>query len=227
MATLRGLANNRVSEAADDPAYGHVTTHTESYEAPKRRNSEERVTKERAIWGCNYCDGELSGLILGRVRGNLAGLLLLAMACDISCCDAVPQKWRSYLRRCSATSRWKRATRQSSSARVTSPPRHSSRRSTRAGSRRPRRGSVGCRPATPTTLATAALFPGADIPHVIINFQLWKDVVKVLRAAPASYMPVAPNRNRLLATLLALPAPPLRPIHVHPRRGCIKPPVNT
>ena len=28
MATLRGLANNRVSEVAGDPAYGHVTTHT-------------------------------------------------------------------------------------------------------------------------------------------------------------------------------------------------------
>ena len=42
-ATLR-VANNRASEVAGDPAYGHVTTRTESYEAPKRRNSEERGT---------------------------------------------------------------------------------------------------------------------------------------------------------------------------------------
>ena len=46
MAELRSLANNRASEAADDPAYGHVTTRTESYGAPNRRNS---VTKERTI----------------------------------------------------------------------------------------------------------------------------------------------------------------------------------
>ena len=44
MATLRGLANNRVPEAAHDPAYGHVTTQTESYEAPKRRGSGETIT---------------------------------------------------------------------------------------------------------------------------------------------------------------------------------------
>ena len=60
MATLRGLANvnnPRVSEAADDPAYGHVMTHTraESYEAPKRRNSEERVTKERTVQMAGRC----------------------------------------------------------------------------------------------------------------------------------------------------------------------------
>ena len=50
MATLRGLANNRASEAADDPAYGHVATRTDSHEAPKRHNSEERVTKKRTVW---------------------------------------------------------------------------------------------------------------------------------------------------------------------------------
>ena len=84
MVTLRGLAYNQASEAAGDPAYGHVTTHTESHEAPKRRNSEERATKERTVWQCNYCDSEVSGLILGRVRGYLAGQPLLAMACGLS-----------------------------------------------------------------------------------------------------------------------------------------------
>ena len=49
MAPLRGLANNRVAEAADGPAYGHATTYTESYEALKRRSSEVRVTKERTV----------------------------------------------------------------------------------------------------------------------------------------------------------------------------------
>ena len=73
MVTLRGLANNRVFVAADDPAYDHVTRHTESYEAPERRNSEERVTKERTAWRYKYCDGEFPGLILGRVREHLAG----------------------------------------------------------------------------------------------------------------------------------------------------------
>ena len=42
MVTLRVLDNNRVSEAADDPACGHVT-HTESYGTPKRRNSGKRA----------------------------------------------------------------------------------------------------------------------------------------------------------------------------------------
>ena len=45
VATLRSLAGNRASEAVGDLAYGHVTTRTESYEALKRRNSGERVTK--------------------------------------------------------------------------------------------------------------------------------------------------------------------------------------
>ena len=46
MAELRGLANNRASEATDDPAYGHVPTHTESYESPKRRNSDKLENSE-------------------------------------------------------------------------------------------------------------------------------------------------------------------------------------
>ena len=92
MVTLHGLANvnNRTSKAAGDPAYGHLTTRTEPYEAHKRRNSEERVTKEHTVWRCSYCDGESSGLIIGRVRGHLAGQPLFAMACGISCCDAAP-----------------------------------------------------------------------------------------------------------------------------------------
>ena len=45
--------------------------------------------------------------------------------------------------------------------------------------------------------AIVAMFSGADIPHVI-NFQLWKNMVKVLKAAPASY--TGPNRDCLLAT---------------------------
>ena len=113
-----------------------------------------------------------------------------------------PQKWRSYSRRCCATSRRKMTTRPSSSARAISQPRHSSRRITRAGSRLSRRRSVGCRPATPTKRWRLFFF-GADILHVIINFQLWKDVVKALKAAPASY--TGPNResvrDRLLATV--------------------------
>ena len=35
--------------AADDPAHGHVTTDTESYEAHKRHNSEKLVTKQRKV----------------------------------------------------------------------------------------------------------------------------------------------------------------------------------
>ena len=90
MAELRGLANNRTSEAAGDPAYGHVATRTESCEAPKRRNIDKLVTKERTIWRYNYCDGELNGLALARVRGHLAGQPILAAACGISCCVAMP-----------------------------------------------------------------------------------------------------------------------------------------
>ena len=84
MATLCGLANNRASEKAVDSAYDHVTTRTESYKAPKRRNSEERITKEHTVWRCSYCDGEFSGLVLGWVRGHLAGQPILAMPCGIS-----------------------------------------------------------------------------------------------------------------------------------------------
>ena len=40
---------NRASEVADDLAYGHVTRRTELYDAPKRRNNEDRITKERAV----------------------------------------------------------------------------------------------------------------------------------------------------------------------------------
>ena len=43
-----------------------------------------------AIWRWSYCDGEFSGLVLARVRGHLAGQLLLATARGISCCDTVP-----------------------------------------------------------------------------------------------------------------------------------------
>ena len=84
--------NNRASEAAatDDPAYGHVTTRTESYEAPRRHNSDKLVTKERTIWRCNYYDGEFFGLVLARARGHLTGQPLLTMAGGISCCDTVP-----------------------------------------------------------------------------------------------------------------------------------------
>ena len=42
-------ASSRTSEAADDTACGHVTTRTESYEAPKRRNIDELVTKEHGL----------------------------------------------------------------------------------------------------------------------------------------------------------------------------------
>ena len=89
-ATLRCLANNWAFKVADDLAYGRVTTRTASHEAPKRRNSGGRVTKEHTVRRCNYCGGEFSGLILGRVCRHLAGQPLLAMACGISCCDAVP-----------------------------------------------------------------------------------------------------------------------------------------
>ena len=81
MTTLRSLANNRASKAAGGLAYGHVTTHIESYEAPERRNSEERVSKQSTIWQCSYYDGELTGLILTRVRWHPAGQPLLATAC--------------------------------------------------------------------------------------------------------------------------------------------------
>ena len=90
MAELRGLANNRASEAAGDPAHGHVTTRTESYEAHKRRNSDKLVTKERTVWRCKYCEGEFFGLALARVRGHLAGQPLLAAACGILYCVVVP-----------------------------------------------------------------------------------------------------------------------------------------
>ena len=54
--------------------------------------------------------------------------------------------------------------------------------------------------ASDTGGAIAALFFGADIPHAIINTHLWKDVVKVLKAAPASY--AGPNHDRLGNDLL-------------------------
>ena len=57
--------------------------------------------------------------------------------------------------------------------------------------------------------AIAALFFGADIPRMIINSQLRKDVVKVPKAAPASYAGL--NRDRLLATATSAahaPSPP-------------------
>ena len=50
MATLRSLANNRASEATDNAVYGRVTTHTKAHQAHKRRNSEELIIEERAIW---------------------------------------------------------------------------------------------------------------------------------------------------------------------------------
>ena len=45
-----------------------MATHTESYEARRRYNSEERVAKDRTVWQCNYGDGKFSDLITGRVR---------------------------------------------------------------------------------------------------------------------------------------------------------------
>ena len=48
--------------------------------------------------------------------------------------------------------------------------------------------------------AVATLFFGADIPHIIINTELRKAVVNVLKAAPASY--ADPNRDRLGNDLL-------------------------
>ena len=209
MAELRGLANNRASEAADDPVYGHVATRTESYEAPKRCNNNKLVTKERTIERCNYCDSEFPGLILARVRGHLAGQPLLAAACGISCCAAVPAEVAELFATLLRNSRWERTTRPSSSARATSPPRHSPRRNTQAGNRQSRRSLAPGVSAGDADEATAALFSSADIPHVIINTQLWKDVVKVLKVAPASYM--APNRDRLIAaaTSAGAAAPPL------------------
>ena len=199
MAELRGLANNRVraSEAAGDPAFGHVATRTESYEAPKRRNSDKLVAKERTIWRCSYCDGEFPGLVFARVGGHLAGQPLLAAVCGISCCVAVPAKVAELfvtLLRSNQTGKNNKARQQRSrniaaSALVAS--QHTVRQQTISSAfSRVSGGEVDG--------AIAALFSGADIPHVIINTQLWKDVVNVPKAAPASYM--GPNRDYLLVT---------------------------
>ena len=50
---------NRVSEAADNPAYGRMATRTESHEAPNCKwcNGEGRVTKDRAVSRRSYCGG--------------------------------------------------------------------------------------------------------------------------------------------------------------------------
>ena len=96
-----------------------------------------------------------------------------------------PQKWRSYSRRCCATSRRTRTTRQKQqrsrniAASALVAPQHAGRQ--QAISSAFRRVSVG-----DADDAIAAMFSGADIQHVIINFQLWKDMVKVLTAAPAA-----------------------------------------
>ena len=145
----------------------------------------------------NYCDGEFSGPILGRVRWHLAGQPLLATACGNSCCDAAPAELAELFTPllCNKQTEKDNEAKQQRSRNIAASTLVASQH---AGRQQTISSAFSRVPTGYADEVIAALFSGADVPHVIINFQPWKDVVKVIKAAPASYM--SPNRDRLLAT---------------------------
>ena len=186
------------------------------------------MAKERRVysWRRSYCDGGFSGLVLARVRGHLVGQPILAIACSISYCDAVPAEVAELfapLLRNNQTEKYNKANRQRSrniaaSALIAS--QHADRQqaisSALSAFSRVSAGDAGG--------ATAALFSGADTPHVIINFQYGRTW-----SLPSRQPRRAKRTPTAIASWRRLPAPltlPLRPSRLHPRCGIAKPPVK-